>query len=64
MLCCCEKLPKHSRDTCISNNVLREFEIKETRYANYRVVLVGKIAIRLLVQSCSKGMVFYLALGN
>ena len=64
MLCCCEKLPKHRRDTCISNNVLREFEIKETRYANYRYAVVGEIAISLPTLFCSKGMVSYPELSN
>ena len=38
---------------------MREFGIKHNRYANWRVALVGEIAIRLPLQSCSKGTVSY-----
>lgn len=37
---------------------------KHNRYVEYRVASAGEIAIFLLVGSCLKGMVFYLALGN
>ena len=43
---------------------MREFGIKHNRYANCRVALVGEIAIRLPLQSCSKGMVPYPKLAN
>jgi len=39
--------------------ILREFGIKHNRYANCCVALVGEIVIRLLAQSCSKGMLSY-----
>ena len=38
---------------------MREFGIKHNRYAFCRVALVGEIAIRLPLQSCSKGTVSY-----
>lgn len=38
---------------------VREFEIKGTRYVNYRYVVVGEIAISLPTQFCSKGMASY-----
>ena len=38
---------------------MREFGIKRNRYANWRVALVGEIAIRLPLQSCSKGTASY-----
>ena len=38
---------------------MREFGIKHNRYANWCVALVGEIAIRLPLLSCSKGMLFY-----
>gem|GEM_PF-774627 len=38
---------------------LHEFGIKETRYANYCIAVVGKVVISLLTLSCSKGMVSY-----
>jgi len=38
---------------------MREFGIKHNRYANCRVALVVEIAIRLPLQSCSKGTVSY-----
>ena len=38
---------------------ISEFGIREIRYANYRYAVVGEIAISLLAQSCSKGMVSY-----
>ena len=38
---------------------MREFGIKHNRYANWRVALVGEMAIRLLALSCSKGMLSY-----
>ena len=39
---------------------LHEFGIKETRYANYCVAVVGEIAISLPTLSCSKDMPFIL----
>ena len=39
--------------------ILREFGIKYSRYANCCVALVGEIVISLLAQSCSKGMLSY-----
>ena len=38
---------------------ISEFGIRETRYAIYRYAVVGEIAISLLAQSCSKGMLSY-----
>ncbi len=38
---------------------MREFGIKLNRCANCHVSLVGEIAIRLPLQSCSKGTVSY-----
>ena len=38
---------------------VREFEIRETRYVNYRYVVVGEFAISLPTQFCSKGMASY-----
>ncbi len=38
---------------------MREFGIKRNRYAFCRVALVGEIATRLPLQSCSKGTVSY-----
>jgi len=44
--------------------ILREFELRHSRYAFCRVALVGKIAILLPVQSCAEGMVSYPKLAN
>jgi len=38
---------------------ISEFGISEIRCANYRISVVGEIAISLLAQSCSKGMLSY-----
>ena len=38
---------------------ISEFGIRETCYAIYRYAVVGEIAISLLAQSCSKGMLSY-----
>jgi len=38
---------------------ISEFGIRETRYAIYRYAVVGEIAISLLAQFCSKGMLSY-----
>jgi len=38
---------------------ISEFGIREIRYAIYRYAVVGEIAISLLAQSCSKGMLSY-----
>ena len=48
-------------DNLTSNRTkpVREFEIRETRYVNYRCVVVGEIAISLSTQFCSKGMASY-----
>ena len=36
------------------NAVIREFGIRETRYANYRIAVVGDIAIRFLSNLAQK----------
>ena len=46
------------------NPYKREFRIKAIRYVNYRVALVGKIAISSPVQSCSEEMVSCSELSN
>ena len=44
--------------------IMREFGIREIRYANYCVVPVREITISSPLQSCLKGMVPYLELAN
>ena len=39
---------------------MREFEIRDVRYVDYRVALVGKIAIRFLSILAQNGIVAYL----
>ncbi len=44
--------------------IMREFGIKQNRYANCRIALVGEMIISLLGQSRSKDMVSYPELVN
>ncbi|KDR52094.1 hypothetical protein HMPREF1991_01870 [Hoylesella loescheii DSM 19665 = JCM 12249 = ATCC 15930] len=44
--------------------IVHDFGIKHNHYASCFVALVGKIAVSLLGQSCSKGMVSYPELAN
>ena len=39
--------------------ILREFGIRDVRYVNYRVALVGEIAIRFLSNLAQEGIVSY-----
>ena len=48
----------------VGHNTIREFGIKHNCYAFCCVTLVGKIAIRLPAQFCSKGVVSYSKLAN
>ena len=43
-----------------THNKLREFGIRDVRYVNYRVVLVGEITIRFISILTQESVVFYL----
>ena len=39
--------------------IIREFGIKDVRYVNYRIALVGETAIRFLSNPTQESIVFY-----
>ena len=48
----------------LTYNILREFGIRDVRYVNYRVTLVGEIIIRFLSNLAQKSIVCYSELSS